>query len=353
MSNLVLLQGEIARDVSNNLRAKLSGADEQRLAKKYTENVEAYQLYLKGQYEWNKHTQEDYQRGIEFYNQALEKDPNYALAYSGLSASYGALGNNYLPPNEAFPKAKAYAAKALALDDTLAEAHAAMGAVRLYYDWDFAEAEREVKRAQTLDPNNPAAHLLYGDCLYAIGELDEALAETKRALELDPLSPLFNMAAGAAFYYGRQDDEAIAQLEKTTNLEPRFVLAYLYLGQAYEQKKMYAQAIATYQKGITQAERHAQLIAALGHAYALSGERDKALKALDKLRELSKQRYISPYLMAVVYAGLGDKDQTFAWLDKAVQDRSDFLIWLKVEPLFDPLRSDPRFPDLLRRVGLP
>lgn len=352
MSNLVSLQSEVARDVSNNLRTKLSGADEQKLAKNYTANIEAYQLYLKGMYEWKKHTQEDLQKSIEYFNQAVEKDPNYALAYFGLSGSYGVLGNNYLPPNEAFPKAKAYAAKALELNETLAEAHAAMGAVRLYYDWDWAEAEKELKRGQTLDPNSADAHHLYGDRLEIMGRFDEAKAERKRALELDPLSPISNMAFGATLYFARQNDEAIAQFENTINLEPRFVDTYFFLGQAYEQKKMYAQAIATYQKGTAQAERNSWLIAALGHAYALSGERDKAQQSLAELRKMSHRQYISPYLFAVVYAGLGDKEQAFAWLDKAYQDRSFFLIWLKVEPLYDPLRADPRFQDLLRRVGL-
>jgi tetratricopeptide (TPR) repeat protein len=353
MSNLVSLQSEIARDVSNNLRTKLSGADEQRLVKNYTENAEAYQLYLKGQYEWKKHTQEDLQKGIEYYNQALEKDPNYALAYWGLSGSYGVLGNNYLPPNEAFPKAKAYAAQALALDDSLAEAHTAMGAVRLYYDWDWVEAERELKRAQALDPKNAEAHHLYGDYLEIMGRFPEAQAERRRAQDLDPLSLIYSMAAGATFYFGRQEDEAIAQLEKTINLEPHFAVTYLYLGQAYEQEKLYPQAVATLQEGMAQGERHPYLIAALGHAYALAGERDKALKALAELHQISEKRYVSPYLFAVIYAGLGDKDQTFAWLDKAVEDRSLFLIWLKVEPLFDPLRDDPRFQNIVRRVGLP
>jgi serine/threonine-protein kinase len=351
-ADVLAVQSEIAQEVSTNLRLRLTGTDKQQLAKRYTDNVEAYQLYLKGQYEWKKHTQEDLQKGIEYYNQAKELDPNYALAYFGLSASYGALGNNYLLPNEAFPKSKAYAAKALAIDDTLAEAHAAMGAVRLYYDWDWAEAEREFKRAQSLDPKNADAHHLYADSLEIMGRFDEAKAERKRALELDPLSPIFNMADGATLYFARQNDEAIAQYEKTINLEPRFVDTYFYLGQAYEQKKMYAQAIATYQKGITQSERNSWLIAALGHAYALTGERDKAQQSLAELREMSQRQYISPYLFAIVYAGLGDKEQAFAWLDKAYQDRSFFLIWLKVEPLFDPLRDDPRFQDLLRRVGL-
>src|SRR5262249_17455511 len=178
-ADILAVQNEIAQEVSTNLRLKLTGANERQLAKRYTNNVEAYQLYLKGLYEWNKHTQEDYQRGINFYNQALEKDPNYALAYFGLAASYGALGNHYLPPNEAFPKAKAYASKALALDDTLAEAHHAMSAMKLYYDWDFAGAEKESKRAQTLDPNFARAHQLYGDCLEMMGRFEEAQAERK------------------------------------------------------------------------------------------------------------------------------------------------------------------------------
>jgi TolB-like protein len=351
-SDLLAVQTEIARDVSQKLRARLSGADEQKATKNYTANVEAYQLYLKGNYEWKKHTEEDLQKGIEYYNQALEKDSNYALAYAGLAGSYGVLGNNYLPPREAFPKAKLYAAKALAIDDTLAEAHLMMGGVRLFYDWDWAEAEKEFKRTQTLDPNNAGAHQLYGDRLEIMGRFDEAQAERQRAQELDPLSPMQNMVTGATFYFAGQYTEAIAQNEKTINLEPRYYPAYIWLGQAYEQKKMYVKAIEIFQKGMNLAERHPQLVAALGHTYALSGERDKANKSLAELREMSKRRYISPYLFAVVYVGLGDKEQVFAWLDKAYQDRSASLIWLKVEPQFDSLRDDPRYKDLLRRIGL-
>jgi tetratricopeptide (TPR) repeat protein len=228
-----------------------------------------------------------------------------------------------------------------------------MAAVRLYYDWDWAEATKELERAQTLKPNDPDAHLLRSDLLAALGRVDEAHAEVKRARELDPLSRLFNTVDGADSYLGRQYDEAITQLEKTINLDLAFNQTYLYLGQAYEQKRMYQRAIETFQQGMSQTERHPQLIASLGHTYALAGKRDKALKVLDELREISKHRYVSPYLFAVVYAGLSDKEQTFAWLDKAFQDRSVFLIWVKVEPLFDPLRDDPRFQALLGRVGLP
>jgi len=274
------------------------------------------------------------------------------LAYSGLSASYGALGNNYVPPNEAFPIAKSYAEKALAIDDTLPEAHLSMGAIRLYYDRDFAEAEKELKRALSLDPNKAEAHHLLADSLEIMGRFDEAKVERKRALELEPLSPLFGMVSGATFYFAGQYDEATEQLKKTVDLEPRFYPAYFWLGQAFEQKKMLTEAIETYQKGISQSERNPSLIAALGHAYAVAGQHDKAQESLTELAKLSKGRYIDPYYFAMVYAGLGDKDQTFAWLEKTFQERSTYLIWLKVEPLFDPMRDDPRFQDLLRRIGL-
>jgi TolB-like protein/DNA-binding winged helix-turn-helix (wHTH) protein/Flp pilus assembly protein TadD len=350
-ADVLAVQNEIAQEVATTLRVKFTSADAQQITRRYTNNVEAYQLYLKGNYEWNKHTREALQKGIEYYNQALEKDPNYALAYFGLAASYGVLGNTYLPPHEAYPTARAYAAKALAIDDTLAEAHVAMGAIKLFYDWDFAGAEREFKGAQTLDPNNAEVHHLYGDCLEIIGRFDEAKSERKLALELDPLSPAQNVVAGATHYFARQYDDAIEQLEKTVNLVPNYY-PYVWLGQAYEQKKMYDRAIETYEKGMSQGERHWQLLASLGHAYAVAGKRDKALKTLDELREMSRQAPVSPYSFAVVYSGLGDKDQTIAWLEKAYQDRSSLLLWLKVEPVFDSLHSDPRFADLLRRIGL-
>jgi tetratricopeptide (TPR) repeat protein len=338
--------------VTSNLRLKLTGADEQKLAKKYTQNTEAYQLYLKGNYEWNKGTQEDIQKAIQYYEQALEKDPNFALAYAGLSASYGALGNGYLPPNENFPRAKAYSAKALALDDTLAQAHGSMGAVRLFYDWDWAELEKEFRRAQELEPNYPDAHQLYAAYLETAGRFDEALAEAKLAQDMDPLSPMFGAEVGFTYYFAGQYDEAIAQLQKTLNLEPHWADAYQYLGQSYEQKKMYAKAIETLQKGIAQTERQPGLISSLGHTYAVSGDRDKAVKAIKDLQTLSKKRYVSPYWTAVIYAGLGDRDQAFAWLEKALQDRAMLLIWLNVEPQFSLLRTDARFSQLTKQIGL-
>lgn len=350
LTDLVAVQHEITRDVSQTLQARLSRSDEEKLTKNFTGNSEAYQLYLKGKYEWKKHTQADLQKAIEYFNQALAKDPTYALAYAGLGASYTVLGNNYLPPNETYPKATEYAGKALAINEALPETHVAMGASRLYYERNWAEAERELKRALTLDPNNAEAINIYADYLDAMGRLDESKAEMKRAQEIDPLSVMYGTNLGAAFYYSHQYDEAIAQIEKAIDLEPSYTEAYLYLGQAYEQKQLYPQALEVLQRGIARSERHPKLIAALGHAYALAGQRDKALKAVDELREMSKQRYLSPYWIALVYAGLGDREQTLLWLEKAYQEHAFFLIWLKVEPAFDPLRDDPKFQDLLRRV---
>ncbi len=352
LKDILSVQNEIAQDVTRNLRLKLSGADEQKLAKKYTQNTEAYQLYLKGNYEWNKHTLEDTRKAIEYYNQALEIDPNYALAYAGLSGSYGFLGNVYLPPNETFPKAKLYAAKALAIDESLAEAHGAMGAVRLFYDWDWTEQEKEFKRAQELEPNYGDAHQLYAAYLESAGRLDEARVEAKKAQDIDPLSAMFASEVGITHYFARQYDEAITQFEKTLNMEPHYADAYQYLGQAYEQKKMYTQAIATFQRGMNQTERSPALISSLGHACALSGDRNGAAKAVAELREISKKRYVSPYWTAAVYAGLENRNEAFTWLEKAFQDRASLLIWLKVEPQFDPLRTDPRFEKLLGRIGL-
>lgn len=350
-ADIFAVQSEIASEVAQTLKVRLTDTDTRRLNKRYTDNVEAYQLFLKGQYSWNKHTRDDVLKSIEFYNQALEKDPHYALAYYGLSAAYGVLGNNFMPPREAFPKAKAYAAKAIEIDETLAEAHGAMAAVNLYYDWDWAAAEKELKRGQQLDPDSPQLCLLEGDRLEIKGRFDEAKAQRKRTLEIDPLLPQFNYVDGATSYFAGEYDDAVTQLEKTVELEPRYYQTYVFLGQAYEQKAMYAKAIETYQRGMT-IGHGPDLVAALGHAYALQGDREKAENALEELRKMSRETYVSPYWFAELYVGLNDKDQTLNWLEKAFQDRSDLLIWLNVEPTFKPMHDHPRFQDLVRRIGL-
>ena len=352
VSSLLALQSEIVRDVSGSLRAKLSGADEQRLTKGFTTNSDAYRLNLKGNYEWNKHTEAALQKAIGFYDQALEIDPNYALAYTGLSKTYGVLGNNYLPPNETLPKAREFVQKALAIDDSLAEAHAVMAAVHLYYEWDSSAAEAEIARAIALDPNNGLAHQLEASRLESTGQFDEALIERKRALVIDPLSPMDNFLLGTTYYLDRDPENALVQLRQTIDMEPRFSPSYLFLGQSYELKKMYPDAIKAYKDGLSQSEENPKLIASLAHAYAVSGDIDQANAMLSKLREIAKSSYVSPYLFAVVYAGLGDRDEMFAALETAFKDRPADLLWLRVEPIFSPFRDDPRFQAVLKGIGV-
>jgi len=352
-AELVSLQSEIARDVSNKLRVKLSGVDEQRLTKNYTANPEAYQLYLKGRFYWNKRTGEALKTSVEYFNQAIEKDPNYALAYTGLADAYQLIPAFQAgSPKEYSVKARAAATKALALDDTLSEAHASLAVVLWGYDWNFAEANREFQRAIELNPNYPTAHHWYGENLGQMGRFDEGIAELKRAQELDPLSLIINADLGEVYTWARQYDKAIEQLRKTTEMDQSFYYAHWHLGMAYELKGSYQEAIAEYQKARALGD-DPFVVACLGHAYAILGKRDEALKTLDLLKETSKERYVGEYSFAVLCAGLGERDQAFQWLEKGYQNRSSHVNWIKVDPMLDNLRSDPRFVELVKRVGLP
>ena len=352
-ADLVSLQSEIARDVSNKLRVKLSGADEQKLAKNYTANPEAYQLYLKGRFYWNKRTGEALKKSIEYFNQAIEKDPSYALAYAGLGDAYSLLpGYGGDSPRESFPKAEAAARRAVELDDTLAEAHTSLAQV-LIEEWNLPDSNREIQRAIALNPNYPTAHHWYGcNNLLVMGRFDEAIAEGKRAQELDPLSLIINADLGYDYIYARQYDKAIEQLRKTIEMDQSFYYAHRLLGQAYELKGSFPEALAEYQKA-RQLSDDPLVLALLGHAYAASGRRDEALKTINELTEIARQRYVSAYSVAIIYAALGDKDQALNWLEKGYQERATKMAFLKIEPFFDNLRSDPRFADLVRRVGLP
>jgi serine/threonine-protein kinase len=351
VTDLLSVQREIATKITSNLRLKLSGAEQQQLAKRYTDNVEAYQFYLKGRYEWSKFSQEGVRNSIEYYNQALAIDPNYALAYVWLSHAYNVLGVSYLPPKEMYPKMNAYVAKALAIDETLGQAHAAMGTYKTFYEWDWTGAEREFKRALALSPNDAQTHNVYALYLEAMGRLDEA--KGKRAQELDPFSALIRSDLGRALDQAGQYDEAIEQEKKALDLDPHLRNGYLWLGAAYEQKGMYREAIAELKKGIEMSERHPFLVSSLGHVYAVAGQRGEAQKTLGELQEMSKHRYVSSEEIALIYTGLGDKEQALRFLEKAYEERTPRLIWIGVEPRFAPLRSDPRFAELLRRIGLP
>jgi tetratricopeptide (TPR) repeat protein len=356
ISDLLATQREIAREIVEKLRLRVSG-EETGLAKHYTESNEAYQFYLRGRFYWNKRTEEGMQKGLENFQQAIDKDPTFALAYSGLADTYALLGaadaSGGLPPDEAMPKAKAAALKALEIDASLAEPYVSLAHVNYYYDHDWVAAERRYKRAIEINPNYPTAHQWYAVFLMSAGRHDEALAENTRAQELDPLSIPINMTLGWVLLNARKYDQSAEQLRKTLEMDQNFPLAHHRLGLVYEQQGKYAEAIDEFRQVVNLLPGKPLGIAALGHAYALSGKRAEAQKAIAQLEELSKQRFVSPAFIALIHTALGDKEQAFAWLEKAHTENDANLARLKVDPRFDPLRSDPRFTDLVRRVGLP
>jgi TolB-like protein/DNA-binding winged helix-turn-helix (wHTH) protein len=354
LSDILLVQEEIAQEVSEKLRLRLSGEEKKRLAKSYTENPEAYQLYLKGQHFWNKRTPEGLRRSIEFYRQAIDLDPGYALAYSGLAGPYGVMGGlHLLPPKEAFGRSKAALAKALELDDSLAEAHYGMAIVNLLYDWDWTGAEREFTRAGELNPHLALPHGLYSYYL-TLGRLPEALAEARRVLALDPLSLPFHRDLAETFNCARQPDQTIAQCQQMIEMDPNYPLTRLYLGLAHKQKREYDKAIAELMQSVALSRGNPEHIGALGYVYAVAGRRGEAQKTLAQLQEAAKQRYVPATSLALIHTGLGDKDRAFEWLHKAYEDRDVALVgmYLKANPVWDSLRSDARFAGLLGRLGL-
>jgi len=353
MSDLLATQREIASEIVEKLKLRVS-ADDKEIAKRYTENNEAYQLYLKGRFYWNKRTAEALKKSIDYFNQAIEKDPGFALAYAGLADSY-VVPANQLAPREGMPKAKAAAVRALELDETLGEAHVSLGRVMAAYDWDWTGAEREYKRAIDLNPRYAVAHQWYGGYLSVKGRSDEAIAERKRALGLEPLSLTINFELGLAYYYARDYDHAIEQFQKTLELDPNFAAAHNFLPAAYEQKGMYGEAIAEFKKAIPLTARSESTLsmAGLGHVYAVTGRKSDARIVLGELKQTSAQQYVPATSIALIHAGLGEKDEAFVWLDKAYEERAFQMQWIKIEPRWDSLRSDPRFKELLHRIGLP
>ena len=339
------------------LQAKLSGVEESRVTRRYTENTEAYELYLKGRFfAGGKITEEGLAKSIQYQQQAIEKDPNFALAYVGLARSYSTLGHvwGFRPPHETFPKGKVALTKALELDETLADAHTALADYYYSYEWNWWAAEQEFKRAIQPNPNDASAHCGYGSYFQSMERFDEAIAERKLCRELDPLSPTATANVGYPYYFARQYDEAIGHYRKALELDPNFTWAYLWIGQANLGKRMYNEGIANINKAIALSdETNVRMKATLGYAYAVSGKHVEAKQIIDELQVQSKQKYVSPYFIAVIYSGLGEKDQAFAWLEKAYQERHPYLTLLKVEPVFDNLLSDIRYTELLRKVGLP
>jgi tetratricopeptide (TPR) repeat protein len=353
MSDLLLTQREIAHEIVENLKLKVSG-DETGLTKNYTESNQAYQLYLQGRFYWNKRTREALDKSIEYFNRAIEEDPGFALAYVGLADCYVVPANG-LAPRDAMPKAKAAAMRALELDDTLAEAHATLARVYAIYEWNWTGADKEYRRAIELNPRYAVAHQWYGNYLQMMGHPEEGLAERKLAVEVDPLSPIMNFELALDYYYTHDYDKAIEQFQKTLELDHDFPPARQFLPACYEQKGMYDESIAGFKTAtaLKGGNEWSYTMAGLGHVYAVSGTKSEAQATLEQLKQLSGQQYIDAPSIALVFAGLGDKDQAFAWLEKAYEEHAFQLQWLNVEPRWDNLRSDPRFKALVRRIGLP
>jgi eukaryotic-like serine/threonine-protein kinase len=350
LSELLSMQGEMSKDIMEKLQPTLSGDQGKRVARKYTDNTEAYELYLKGRYHWNKQTVDGFDKAVDYFQQAIQKDPGYALAYVGLADTY--LVTARLSPKETSTKATEAALKALAIDSNLAEAHASLGLVKTRYDWNWPEAEKEYRRALELDPNYSVAYYFYADYLEIVGRQDEALTVLKKAQEIDPLSPIVNTDLGVPLFFERQYDQAINQFRKALELEPNFWHPHYWLGLAYYQKGMLVESLKELQTAASLSGERPSALAMLGYVYASSGKRDKAREILIRLNELSKHRRVLPFNMAVVYLGLGEKDQVFKWLTKSYEDRDPALVQIKLLPMFDGLRQESRISDLIHRMGL-
>ena len=354
VTDLLALQQDIAREVSQRLRLQLSTADQNKLAKGPTTNPEAYQLYLKGRHFTNKFTQDGFNKGVDYFRQAIAKDPNYSAAYSGLASNYINQDDWFMAPREAGPKARDAARRALALNESDVGAHVVLAIEAQWYEWDWATAEREFKRALELNPNSGGAHGYYSWFLAAMGRVNEAVAEAERERQTDPIGSNENFTLGAVFVFTRQWDRAIAQLLSAINLDRYYWFDHCFLGRAYEQKGRLDDAIGEFQRALELDKEQAEIWSSLGHAYALSGKKSEAQSVLDHLKEKSTHGYIAPYNLAIIYAGLGEKDQAFAWLNRAFDERSYLLaVYLTTDSRLDNLHSDPRFVDLRRRVGLP
>ncbi|PYV98458.1 MAG: hypothetical protein DMG89_11075 [Acidobacteria bacterium] len=353
VSDLIGVQEDIAKEIYDNLRPKLTGQEPHQLAKRYTENPEAYQLYLQGLFHWNKWTESGFRKAIDYFNQAVQRDPNYALAYAGLAEAYNFLGDSgYVDSKQVWQNAKAASMQALKVDDSLAEAHTALALVRESYDWDWPGAETEFKRAIQLDPNSATAHHWYGDFLTRMGRFEDSRQELKKAQDLDPLSLLINTSVGRELYYLRQYEAATQQLKKALDMDPNFVPAQQAMEAAYAQGGMYKEAIAQRQRVLT-LSGNPDLAAAIGEDYRKSGYTGVLQGWLEGLSEVSRRGYVSPYNLAQIHARLGEKEQALSVLEQAYTERDSKLSFVKVDPVFDEIRSDARFQQVLKQLSFP
>jgi serine/threonine-protein kinase len=351
-SSIITLQVDITRQILSKLRFKLTDAELARLTKWYSENSEAYRLYLRARHSWNKHTKVGYEQALEYSNQAVAIDPDFALGYTCIADCYTMLVFYGLePPWKMMPKAKAAGMQALGLDDTLAEAYTSLGCIKMLYEWDWVSAEADFQQAIYLNPNDVNAYQWRSKYLAALGRMEESKRECHLALAIDPFDPNANAQLGSHYFYARHYKDAVEQLEKTIEIMPEFYLSHLFCGQAYMQDGKYREAIAALERARMLEEAPA-VLGFLGHAFALAGEPDKAIELLNLISNLQRRRYVPAYSLAVVNTGLGNDDEAFQWLEKACEERNVWVGWIKVSPEFDRLRSHPRFTQLLRHIGL-
>jgi TolB-like protein/DNA-binding winged helix-turn-helix (wHTH) protein/Flp pilus assembly protein TadD len=353
-SDLQFLQQELPQDITSSLALRLTGADQKADARRYTNDAEAYQNYLKGRYFWNKRTEAGLRKGIEYFQKSVEHDPSYAPAYAGLADSYIIMANwRFAPAAEAYQNARAAALRALELDPQLAEAKTSLAYSTLLYQWDWNAAERGFREAIALNPNYASAHHFYSICLLTAGRQKEALAEIQRAQELDPLSLIITSVHGWIYYEGRQFDQATDYFTKTLDLDSQYVPALLDLGECYLRRGDTQKAMELFQKARAVDGETSRVLADMAQAYAVSGQRSEALKILSQLEHSSKARFVSPWDLSFVYAALGDHTKAMQLLEKATDEKVGWVVSLGVEPGFDSLRHDPRFEKLKQRVGIP
>jgi len=352
-TDVFAVQDAISQKVADALALRLSGEEKNRLTKRYTGNLEAYQLYLTGRYHHARLIPPEIRTAMKFYQQAIDLDPNYALAYFGLAEANRSLAiTSDVPSKDSLPQAKVAARKALAIDESLAEAHASLSFSLIWFDWDWTGAEKEAKRAIALNPNSAMAHFAYAHLLSDLGRHDESVVEGARAVELDPVFFLYSAIDAMFLLNAGRNEEARVRLEKTLELDPNFWIAHLTLGKVYIQQRKYPEAMAEFTKAKELSRGNSEAIASIGYVAALSGDKSKARAILDELKSLSTQHYIPPYNVGMVYSGLGEKNEALTQLDKACDERDVRLTMLKVDPRWDSLRSNPRFIDILKRIGL-
>jgi serine/threonine-protein kinase len=352
--DIFVIQDEISNEISGKLRLQLTRAEKKKLNRRHTEDPEAYRIYLQGRHHWNRWTEDGFYKAIEYFQQAVEKDPRYALAYTGVAESYVLLGwNSYLPPKDAFPKAKVAALTALEFDPELGEAHSPLAAMLWLFEWNWQEANKRFKRSLELNPTYPTGNHWHAEYVMTMGRQIEAIARMKESRELDPLSLIINVAIGWANYMARRYDDAIEQLLRTVELDPNYPVTYWILGLVHRKAGRYELAIAQGERGVTLSGGSPLLRAALAHTYAEAGRTDDARQVLDELTALAKQKYVAPHFFAGIHIALGENDKAIEYLEKSFEEHCHWLIYLHLDPSMDGLRDDARFQDLLRRVGLP